>query len=133
MSNAKTNVQSHQEPKNDRLGGLVDTARRATAGADANPLALVAGGLALGVIVGALLPRSERERELLAPVGAKLGTGLTTAVQAACEAGQAELAEAGISRDAARDQVKSLIDGLLKAVSSAGTAAAQAASGKTSS
>lgn len=133
MSNAKTNAQSHQEPKNDRLGGLVDAARRATAGADANPLALVAGGLALGVIVGALLPRSDRERELLAPVGAKLGTGLTAAVQAAREAGQAELAEAGISRDAARDQVKSLIDGLLKAAGSAGTAAAQAASGKTAS
>lgn len=95
-----------------------------------NPLALVAGGLALGAVAGALLPRSARERELLAPVGAKLGGSLTAAVAAAREAGQAELAGLGINRDAARDQVKTLVDGLLKAASTAGAAAAQAATGK---
>lgn len=105
---------------------------RATDAAEANPLALVAGGLALGALVGALLPRSERERQLLAPVGAKIGTSFAAALEAAKDAGKAELADAGISRDAARDQVRGLIDGLLKAASSAGSAAAHAAaSGKT--
>lgn len=107
------------------------TTERLASRIDANPLAVVAGGLALGVVAGALLPRSERERALLAPVGAKLDTALTAAVAAAREAGQSELDEAGINRDAARDQVRSLFDGLLKAASSAGTAAAQAATGKT--
>ena len=105
----------------DRVSGAVDT----------NPLAVVAGGVALGIVVGALLPRSERERQLLAPVGERIGTGVTAAIDAAKEAGKAELAQAGIGRDAARDQARGLIDGLLKAATSAGTAAAQAASGKT--
>lgn len=98
--------------------------------AEANPLALVAGGIAVGALVGALLPRSERERTLLAPVGGKLSAGVAAALDAAKEAGLAELDGAGISRDAARDQVRGLVDGLLKAASSAGSAAAQAAAGK---
>lgn len=102
-------------------------ARRIVPAIEANPIALVAGGLALGVVAGALLPRSERERTLLSPVGAKLGGALTAAVAAAREAGQSELDEQGINRDAARDQVKSLVDGLFKAASSAGSAAVQAA------
>ncbi|WP_174292907.1 hypothetical protein [Sphingomonas bacterium] len=108
----------------------VTTAQRLAGGVETNPLALVAGGLALGVIAGALLPRSSRERDLLAPVGTKLGGALTAAVAAAREAGQSELDGLGINRDAARDQVKTLVDGLLKAASTAGTAAAQAAVGK---
>ena len=120
----------HSETTNDgKRGGFADSAHRASAGINANPLAMVAGGVALGVILGALLPRSERERQLLAPVGERLGFGLTAAIDAAKEAGTAELADAGISREAARDQVKTLIDGLVKAAGSAGTAAMKAAGG----
>ena len=64
---------------------------------------------------------------MLSPVGAKLGGAMTAAIAAAREAGQTELDGQGINRDAARDQVKTLVDGLLKAASSAGTAAVQAA------
>lgn len=104
--------------------------QRLVAGIEANPLALVAGGLALGVVAGALLPRSQRERDLLSPVGVRLGGALTAAVAAAREAGQSELDGLGINRDAARGQVKTLVDGLLKAASSAGAAGAQAAASK---
>ena len=111
-------------------GSRGDALQRVVGGIEANPLALVAGGLALGVVAGALLPRSDRERDLLAPVGSKLGGALTAAIAAAREAGQSELDNAGINRDAARDQLQSLVDGLLKAASTAGTAAVQAAGGK---
>ena len=112
-------------------GNVADVAHRLAGRIETNPLAVVAGGLAVGVVAGALLPRSQKERELLAPVGVRLGGALTAAVAAAREAGQAELDDAGINRDAARDQVRTLVDGLLKAASSAGTAAAQAAAGRT--
>ena len=46
---------------------------RATETLDTNPLGVLAGGLALGAIAGALLPRTDREKELMRPVGAKLG------------------------------------------------------------
>lgn len=114
----------------DALDRAGEAARRTAAGIDGNPVGLLVGGLAVGVIAGALLPRSDRERELLAPVGAKIGAHAKAALEAAREAGQAELDNAGISKDAARDQVRGLLDGLGKAVTSAGTAAAKAAAQK---
>ena len=127
MANQSTTIdkapKAHAKSDADR-----STSRRLAEGIEANPLALVAGGLAFGVVAGALLPRSARERDLLGPVGTKLGDLLSAALAAAREAGQSELDGLGINRDAARDQVKTLIDGLLKAVSSAGSAAVQSAS-----
>ena len=64
------------------------------------------------------------------PVAAR-GGAVPAGMGAARDAGQSELDNAGINRDAARDQLKTLVDGLLKAASTAGTAAVQAAGGKT--
>ena len=86
----------------------------------------LAGGLALGVLVGALVPRSDREKQLLAPVGKKIGVAAVAALAAAKEAGRGELEELGLTKDAARDQAKSLFKGVVKAASNAGTAAAEA-------
>ena len=134
MSNAKKNRVDHEqaEPANrlsvarDRTGSLME---RATGRIDASPLALVAGALTVGAAVGALLPRSDRERTLLAPVGQRVGQALEAAIDAGREAGKAELDELGISRDAARDQARTLVEGLVKAVATAGSAAASAAAG----
>ena len=54
---------------------------------DATPMAAVIGGLALGAIAGALIPRSERERDLLGSAGRKLNETARGAVQAAKQAG----------------------------------------------
>jgi ElaB/YqjD/DUF883 family membrane-anchored ribosome-binding protein len=107
-----------------------DAAKRAADGLDANPLGLVVGGLAIGALAGALIPRSAREKELLAPVGKRLGETARAATQAAREAGYAELDQRGLTKHAAKDQARGLLDGLGKAAASAGTAAAQAARGK---
>lgn len=101
-----------------------DAARRTASTINTNPLGMVVGGLALGAVAGALLPRSERERELLAPLGSKLGERARGAFAAARDAGKTELDNAGISRDSAKDQVKTLFDGVMKAVTAAGQAAA---------
>ncbi len=103
-----------------------DAARQSVDAIDDNPRGRLVGGLALGVLVGALVPRSARERELLAPVGKRVGLAAAAALAAAKEAGRSELDNIGLSKDAAREQVKSLFQGALKAASSAGTAAAQA-------
>lgn len=107
-----------------------DAAHRATEGLESNPLAVLVGGLAVGALAGALLPRSDKEKELLAPVGKRLGETARQALAAAKDAGQQELDNAGLSRDAARGRGKDLLGGLSKALSSAGTAAAQAAKGQ---
>ena len=40
-------------------------------GVDKNPLAIILGGIAIGAIVGALLPRTERETKVLGKAGKK--------------------------------------------------------------
>jgi len=109
---------------------VTQAARRATAGLEANPLGVVVGGLAVGALVGALVPRSDREKQLLAPAGRRLGETARAAVQAARDAGYAELDQRGLTRHAAKDQAKGVVEGLGKALSSAGNAAAGAARGK---
>jgi len=103
-----------------------DAARRTAAGIESNPLGVLVGGLALGVVAGALLPRSEKERQLLAPIGATLGERARGAISAAKDAGKSELEGLGISRDAAKDQAKTLLDGVVQALTAAGAAAAKA-------
>ncbi len=100
--------------------------RSATDSLDTNPMAAVVGGLALGAVIGALLPRTEREAKVLGAVGDKLHAVAREAADAAREAGRDKLAELGISHDHARDAIKSMIDGVIAAAGSAGTAAMDA-------
>lgn len=104
-----------------------DAARRTVESIENNPLSVLVGGIAVGVLAGALLPRTERESELLGPVGRKITDGAVAAAKAARDAGAAELVAAGISRDAAREQASKLLDGVVKAVKTAGDAASKAA------
>ena len=104
--------------------------KRTVAGLEGNPLGILVGGLALGAVAGALAPRSTREKELLKPVGQRLAGMAALAIAAAKEAGQAELDQRGLTRDAARNQAKDAFGGLSKALLSAGAAAFRQASGK---
>ena len=72
------------------------------------------------------MPRGQREKELLAPVGRKVAAAAVAGLAAAKEAGRAELDQLGLSKGAAKDQAESLLQGVVKAATSAGTAAAQA-------
>jgi ElaB/YqjD/DUF883 family membrane-anchored ribosome-binding protein len=77
---------------------------------DTAPMAAVIGGLALGAIAGALLPRTRREEELFGSVGRRINDGARDAVRAA--------------RDAGRDQLDGFTDRAVSALrSSAGAAA----------
>ncbi len=98
-------------------------AERAGKAAEANPLAVVAGGIALGVVAGALLPRTRRETELLGPVGKRVKDVATGAAEAAKVAAAAELASLPLSKSAAREQVGKIVDQVGKALASAGAAA----------
>ena len=105
--------------------GAATASRKASDAVQDNPLAVLAGGLALGVIAGALLPRTRREEDLLGDVGRKIHETAGEAVKAARTAGAEQLDSLGISKDNAKAQVSSLLDGVVKAASSTGTAAAQ--------
>lgn len=107
-----------------------DVARQTSQTIEHNPLGVIVGGLALGALVGSLLPRSQREKDLLAPVGKRVSATAMAAIAAAKSAGQSELDNLGLNPAAAKGQVKALFDNVVKAASTAGTAAVQAASEK---
>jgi ElaB/YqjD/DUF883 family membrane-anchored ribosome-binding protein len=99
----------------------------ATGGVDTSPITALSIGIALGAVIGALLPRTERETKMLGAVGARMNGVAQEAVGAARDAGKDKLAEFGLSPDKARETMRSLIDGALAAAASAGTAAAEKA------
>jgi len=111
-----------------KSGGAV--ARRASQSAadsvDAFPVAALLGGLAIGAVVGALLPKTRQEEELLGSLGGALNDKAKDAIGAARDAGQAKLDELGINKDAAGKQVGKLIDSIATVAETAGTAAIEA-------
>jgi ElaB/YqjD/DUF883 family membrane-anchored ribosome-binding protein len=90
--------------------------RRTADGIDGNPMAALVGGLALGAIVGALLPATRQERQLFGSVGRRLND---TARQAATAA-----------RDAGKKQLDGFTDQALGAVKASASAAADSVRGE---
>ena len=115
----------------DRVAAAYAAAREKTGQAgekiEANPLAALLGGIAIGAIAGALIPRLAKEKELLAPLGERIGEAARAALDAGKSAGAGALEEAGLSSDQIRAQVSKLVEQALKAANEAGTAAVEAA------
>lgn len=98
---------------------------KASQGLESNPLAAVAGGLAIGAIIAALLPRTARENRIVGPVSRSVKSTARTAAKVAGNVAKAELIALGVSQDAARQGVRALAGKIGKAATSAGTAAAK--------
>lgn len=103
---------------------------RAREGLREAPLLTLGGGLAIGALLAALLPRTRAEERLLGPVGGRITDTARSAAEAAKEAGREKLAELNITRDAGASAVQSLIDGLGEAARTSGQAALDAARNK---
>lgn len=103
--------------------GARTAARNTASTVETAPLAVLIGGLAVGALAGGLLPRTQRETKALGPVGRKVTGTAKAAAQAAKTAGQDQLSAVGITRDAAKSQLSTLFDGVLKALTEAGNAA----------
>jgi ElaB/YqjD/DUF883 family membrane-anchored ribosome-binding protein len=87
------------------------------------PLLALGGGLALGALIAALLPKTRAEDKLLGPVGGKITGGARSAFDAAKDAGREKLTELNITRDAGTNAVQSLFKGLSDAAKVSGEAA----------
>lgn len=72
----------------DRASGVVS---RETI--QSNPVLAIAGGLAIGAILGAVLPRTRREEELLGDVGHRVTDAAKEAANSAVEAGRSQVDE----------------------------------------
>jgi len=100
-----------------------DARARAGKGIDELPLLALGGGMALGALIGALLPKTKTEERMLGGVGGRLTDAARSASAAAKEAGREKLAELNITQEAGKGAIQNLIDGITEAARSSGQAA----------
>ena len=92
-----------------------EAARRTMEGIESNPMSVLVGGVAVGIVAGLLLPRSERERNALQGVGQRLAEGASAAATAAKTSGKEQLGAALLTRDGARDGVTKVLESIVAA------------------
>lgn len=103
--------------------------RRTADGIDANPVGALVGGLAIGALVAAVLPKSRREEELLGEYGRRIKETAREATQAARDAGRSKLDEMGYNSDTAKQKLTDLAGGAREALKTSAGAAAQTVKG----
>ena len=128
MARQQTNREPQSPSARERAIDAYDNAReRARDGIDGSPLLALGGGLALGALLAAILPRTRTEDRLLGDFGGRITGGARDAFDAAKDAGREKLAELNITREAGKGAVQSLVDGISEAARSSGKAALEAA------
>ena len=127
QTNRPTNAPSARQRAIDSYEATRERARERV---DGSPLLALGGGLALGDLIGALLPKTRTEDRLLGPVGGRITDTARSAAGAAKEAGREKLAELNITREAGKGAVQSLVDGITEAARTSGQAALEAARNK---
>jgi ElaB/YqjD/DUF883 family membrane-anchored ribosome-binding protein len=105
--------------------GAKTAAAKTVDSVERNPLAALVGGLALGAIAAALLPRTAREDKLVGKVGSKVRNTAKAAASNARAAAKDQLSDLGVSPGAAKDQLRDLVSKVGQAASTAGSAAAK--------
>ena len=91
------------------------------------PLIALAGGIAAGALIAALLPRTETETRLVRPTARRVKKTARAAFEAAKETGAGRLDELGLSRTKGEETIRSLLQGVTDAAAASGQAALDAA------
>ncbi len=91
------------------------------------PLLALAGGIAAGALIAALLPRTEAEKRALGPTARRVKDSARAALNAAKDTGTQRLDELGINRSKGEETLRSLLDGVTDAAKASATAALDAA------
>lgn len=103
--------------------------RRAGDSVDTNPELAVIGGLALGAIVAALLPRTEREQQALGQYGRRINQTARDAARAATDAGRSKLDEIGFNKETARQKLGEVASTVGEAARNSATGSGQTVTG----
>lgn len=91
------------------------------------PLLALAGGLAAGALIAALLPRSETESRLIRPTARRVKDTARVAARAARDSGSRRLEELGLTRQKGEETIRSLFEGVTDAAKTSAEAALGAA------
>jgi hypothetical protein len=91
------------------------------------PLIALAGGLAAGALIAALLPRTNGEARLVRPTARRVKASARAAYDAARETGGEKLDELGLNREKGEETIRSLLQGVTEAAKASAEAALDAA------
>ena len=91
------------------------------------PLIALAGGLAAGALIAALLPRTRSEARLVRPTARQVKDTARAAYNAAKDTGTERLDELGLNREKGEETIRSLLEGVTEAARASGQAALDAA------
>jgi hypothetical protein len=90
------------------------------------PLLALAGGIAAGALIAALLPRTDAEARLVRPTARRVKQTARAAFDAARDTGSQRLDEMGLNRQKGEQTVRSLLDNLTEAARASANAAVDA-------
>ena len=94
------------------------------------PLIALAGGIAAGALIAALLPRTRSEARLVRPTARRVKDTARAAYEAAKDTGGRRLDELGLNREKGEQTIRSLLEGVTDAARASGQAALDAARNK---
>lgn len=101
---------------------------RAADAVEHNPITALIGGLGIGMLLGAILPRTRKEDELIGPYGSQITGRAREAANAAKEVGREKLDEYGF-KQTAKDTAQKVMNDAKMVASEAASAAAKKAKG----
>ena len=104
--------------------------RRAADSLSEAPLIALAGGIAAGALIAALLPRTEAETRAVGPTARRVRTGAKAAARAAKDTGTRQLNDLGLSREKGEETIRSLFQGMTDAAKASAQSALDAARDK---
>jgi hypothetical protein len=124
--NDQTGPQEQDSPRQRAIRAYEDARGRATDTLGQAPLIALAGGIAAGALIAALLPRTDAEARLVRPTAKRVKNSARAAFTAARDTGSQRLDELGLSRQKGEETVRSLLEGLTDAAKASANAAADA-------
>lgn len=122
----KSKVRSTADSVKGKVTTAIDTTKSETGKrVEDNPLAVLVGGLAVGLAAGALLPKTQREKEVLGPLGKRITQTAGAAAAAAREVGRQELSALTPDKASAKARAGSIVEHVILAAKEAGREAAK--------
>ncbi|MFL6722389.1 MAG: hypothetical protein ACJ8FT_11400 [Sphingomonas sp.] len=126
QSAADSDTGAADSPRQRAIQAYEGTRDRAADTLGQAPLLALAGGLAAGALIAALLPRTNTEARLVRPTARRVKNSARAAVEAARDTGSERLEDLGINRQKGEETIRSLLDGLTDAARASANAAVDA-------
>ena len=114
-------------PRQRAIEAYDDARERAVGSLAEAPLIALAGGLAAGALIAALLPRTRAETRLVRPTARRVKESASAAYKAARETSKERFDELGFSRQKGEETLQNFFQGLKDTARASADAAADAA------